>query len=113
MKTINLGYEAPDYGELATAAPEPEEKKTKTHYPSFYIHDAPKELMGLTDEGEALITFKVVNKTMSDREGKKSCSCELEVQSITPKNMPQMDSDGDQPDSEDAFDKYLEENDAD
>ena len=99
-KAIDLGYE---YPERAIASAPPEETKSEKHYPSLYISNCP-ELMGLED-GEAIITYKVVSRTESERKGKEDCSLELEITSIKPKNMPAPESEGES-DTEAAFAEY-------
>lgn len=80
-KTISLGVERPDYGSPEVAAPE-EPKKTKLAYPSLYISDL-KESIEMPDSGEATIKFKVVERRETERDGKTSCSYDLEVQDIS------------------------------
>jgi hypothetical protein len=52
---------------------------TRKYFPTFRYSG--KEL-DLPDEGEMTIRFKVVERTESERDGKKTCSYTIEVQSI-------------------------------
>lgn len=81
MKTISLGVERPDYGDSPVAS-QSEPKKTKMSYPSLYISDL-KESIEMPDSGEATIKFKVVERRETERDGKTSCSYDLEVQDIS------------------------------
>lgn len=58
----------------------------EVYYPSINVHD----VEGLDDLPEGEFTFtgkgKVVSYTESTRDGKESCSCELEIHSIKPSN---------------------------
>ena len=85
MKTIDLGKKS----ELLGATPEPAQensKEPKVYYPSLYLNfDGVEKLDGLGETGEAIIKYKVVSKTISEREGEKYCSIDLEIHSITPK----------------------------
>jgi hypothetical protein len=63
------------------------DEKDRVHYPDFHISDtAETRLLGIPDEGEATIKFKVVHRSHSehDRNGKKErrCSLTIEVQKI-------------------------------
>lgn len=108
MKRFNLGYKGPDYG-TASPVSAPEVPEQKTYYPSIYISDAPHELLKMADQGEATITFKVVNKQMNEnlREGKKTCQIELEIQSITPKGTSGMIEESKDTSGE-AIDEYFD-----
>jgi len=81
MKSISLGTERPDYSDSPISAPE-EPKKTKMVYPSLYISDL-KESIEMPDSGEATIKFKVIERRETERDGKTSCSYDLEVQDIS------------------------------
>jgi len=50
------------------------------YYPSF--HYSGEEELDLPDEGEMTVRFRVVERTESERNGKKTCSYTIEVQSI-------------------------------
>lgn len=105
MKAIDLGRKTDSMGAIAIPVGEPEDpKEPKIYYPSLYLSDCPPELMGLED-GEALITFRVVSQTESKREGNQSCGLELEITSITPKKMPAPEAEGES-DTEAAFADY-------
>jgi hypothetical protein len=79
MKTIDLGK---TYDGIEAAEPAEDSKEPKVHYPSLYLSDRP-ELANLPDEGTATIKFKVVSRSVNERDGEKTVSTELEIHSIT------------------------------
>lgn len=80
MKTIDLGktYDEPEI----SPAEDAESSESKIHYPSLYLSDRP-DLAGLPDSGTATIEFKVISRTVSERDGEKNVSIELEIHKIT------------------------------
>lgn len=80
-KAINLGVTPPKPSKADVAQPA---KKTGPYYPSVYINDIP-DLHKLPD-GEFTFTGtgKLISRKVEDRNGKKTCSCELEIHSIEP-----------------------------
>jgi hypothetical protein len=101
MKTIDLGTMRPDYS-IMTDAPAPEgasaesETPKKKVYPSLYISDLDTKL-DLPDSGEAIVKFKVVERRETERDGKKTCSYDIEIHELTPtaKKSSQKSSDDD------------------
>lgn len=75
-------------------------EKAKVYYPTIHLSD----VEGLEDLPEGEFEFegkgRVVSKTVSERDGKRYCSCEIEVQSIECE-----DCADEEPTIEDAFDK--------
>ena len=67
--------------EMSDAKPMP---AREVYYPSITVHDA--EGLGELPEGEFTFTGKgkVISYTESTRDGKDTCSCEIEIQSIKP-----------------------------
>ncbi|MCK9587974.1 MAG: hypothetical protein WC069_06430 [Candidatus Shapirobacteria bacterium] len=81
-KTYNLGAERPDYGSAEPANEKPEkELPKKMVFPSFYISEL-TDKMEIPSEGEATIKFKVVERRETERDGKSTCSYDLEVHSL-------------------------------
>jgi hypothetical protein len=81
-------------------------EKTKIDYPSFYCDGAPKELYDVAEEGTALVKYRVTNRTESERDGEKSYSVTIEIQSFD----PQVKRNGSGPLSKtkDRMDAYME-----
>lgn len=73
MKTIDLGQSYKD------SMPEMVAKKD-VHYPTLHI-DGDQEL-GLPESGELTVKFKRVSESHSERDGKVSYSCVLEIHKI-------------------------------
>jgi hypothetical protein len=65
-------------------SPKTDSKAPKVYYPSLYVSGI-DALDGLPD-GEFTFTGKgkVVSKTESTRDGKKTCSCDIEIHAIKP-----------------------------
>jgi hypothetical protein len=76
----------------------PDKKSSKVFYPSLHIGDI--EGLDKLPSGEFNFTGrgKVVHKSVTERNGKKSCSCEIEVMHLSPEGS----------DEEDGLDKELE-----
>ena len=81
------------------AAPSKKGKK-EVYYPSIHLSD----IEGLESLPEGEFEFegvgRVISKTISERGGKKTCSCEIEIKSIECEDCKEAD-----PSIEDAFDK--------
>ena len=77
MKPISLGskLEGP-------CCPAPEPSKSM-YYPSVYMNLDDSRLSDLPDSGTITFQFNKRSYTESTRDGKKSCSCELEFQAVT------------------------------
>lgn len=77
MKPISLGSkpEGP-----CCATPEPSKSM---YYPSVYMNLDDARLSNLPDGGTITFKFNKRSYTESTRDGKKSCSCELELQEVT------------------------------
>lgn len=63
--------------------------KNRIDHPSLYIWDAPKELLGIPKEGEAIIRYKVTSKTErvtenEDGEDEEKSSIDIEVIAFKP-----------------------------
>lgn len=56
-------------------------KKSKTYYPSLYI-DGSAALKGLPESGTMTVAFKRCSQTVSERDGKTSCSVSLDITKI-------------------------------
>lgn len=92
MKPIDLGYEE-DFDGCHISCEDKEEGKVR--YPCLYIYDAPKDLMNLEGEGEAVIRFKVRSRTISEKDdGKDKNSIDIEIRSIEPKQGTSKESNG-------------------
>lgn len=67
--------------EMSAAKPSPAKE---VYYPSIHVRDAE----GLEDLPDGEFTFtgkgKVVSYTETERDGKETCSCEIEIHSIKP-----------------------------
>ncbi len=82
-QTIDLGSSPDDPEEVSegdTKGP------SKTYYPSLYVSDVDSldEIPDTGTEFEFTAKGTVVSKTISERDGEKCCSFEIEVQQITP-----------------------------
>lgn len=55
----------------------------KEYYPCFYVSNNPK-FHNIPKEGTAIITYKKVSETDSNRGGKETYSCDIEVRSFEP-----------------------------
>lgn len=110
-KTIDLGTSPVNPESMATVV-EIDDAPVKINYPSLYISgrenldDAPST----GSEGTAVIQFRVISKSESDREKNgasvKESSLELEVKSIAFESSPKPPS---QDDSEDEIEEGLKE----
>jgi hypothetical protein len=110
-KPISLAQEVTDYSavEPPQTAKSDEDLPKKKVFPSIYISDAPPALFELPDEGEAVISFRVREKGMRERDGEKTCNCELEIISITPMKMESKAMEDSTLDSDKAIDEYFSE----
>lgn len=74
---INLGmsYDGPSGSIAIKDSDEP-----KKHYPSF--HYSGDQELGLPKSGEMTVRFKEVESSHSDRDGKKTYSCTVEIREI-------------------------------
>lgn len=77
---IDLGYSY-DMPEAALVAKAPSEKPIK-HYPTLHLSCGDVLLENLPDEGTLEVTFKVTNRTVSERNGKKAYDLTLEIREI-------------------------------
>lgn len=102
--TIDTGHKV-DYPEPISIPEQGQDSDAKVYYPSLHI-DGGAELKNIPEEGEALIRFKRVSKTISQHEdGPPKCSVSLEVTEITVHNYEE-----DAPESaQEAFDKIAKE----
>jgi hypothetical protein len=57
------------------------EDDDKAHYPSIYINK--DEEIKLPDSGQMVVKFEVVSREMSERDGKKSYSCQVKLKKIS------------------------------
>lgn len=117
---INLGREEIDWEKyhkdnptsapmLASPESDDSDKPKRMVYPTLYIHDAPSDLGSLPDTGTAVVKYRIIEKSISDRNGEKTARCELEIQSLTPKGKTAAVTEGDgQVDAESALDEYFE-----
>lgn len=83
---IDLGTMRPDYSAeilVPEGASSESDRPQKKFYPSLYISDL-SEKLELPDSGTATVTFKVVERRETERDGKKTCSYDLEIQDMTP-----------------------------
>lgn len=70
MDFINLGYTDRHSFCCGSMKDDDDDKKDeKVEYPCLYVYDAPKELLRIEGEGEAVIRYKVKSRTESTREG--------------------------------------------
>lgn len=76
--SIDLGKTMDGPLEPATAA---DSQKSKTYYPSLYI-DGSAALKGLPESGTMTVAFKRCSQTVSERDGKTSCSVSLDITKI-------------------------------
>jgi len=85
-KQIDLGISPAVSADVPISADVPVKAPAKVSYPTLYLGDVPE----LGDLPEGVFTFtatgRVVSYTETNREGKKKCSCEIEVHSIEPKS---------------------------
>lgn len=75
---IDLGHKHETPMQCEPAEPD----KNRVSYPSLYIASDSK--IDLPDSGDAIIRFKKVSSSESERDGKSSYSCELEIMAIKP-----------------------------
>ena len=83
-KKIDLGYKEVDWEKLpqpiaVTSSSEDSEKPMRTVYPTTYVHEAPSDMSDIPMEGYALVKYKVVERTVTDRKSKKSARMEIEL----------------------------------
>src|SRR5690348_10029044 len=78
---IDLGEKSSEAPMAISEAEEP--KEVQTWYPSIYLHDK-EEMPDIPEEGYARVKYKVTSKTISERDDKKRCSMEIEIQEIEP-----------------------------
>lgn len=100
-----IGLSAKREGNMPVDLSEPPEES----YPSLYLSDI-EGIESLPEEGEAVIRYKRRSITETEREGKESCSVELEIQAIKPSGKKTPDSHRKPADSEmeDAIDEGLD-----
>lgn len=59
------------------------ETKNDVHYPTLWVSgDAAKDLKDIPEEGVMKIRYKRVGLSVSERDGKKDCSVDLEVREV-------------------------------
>lgn len=110
--TIDLGK---SYDSMESTGSSPVKKTPKVSYPTLYVSGI-DSIDNLPDgEFKFSAVGKVVSKSESTRDGKTSCSCEIEVQSITPDQSDKSSAQGladslDQKDAEDMIDDGADEN---
>lgn len=63
--------------------PEVCDPMNKPYYPCVYISNNPK-ISEIPEEGTAIITYKKVSETESNRNGKHSYSCDIEIMTFEP-----------------------------
>lgn len=81
---IDLGVMRPDYGSVEpVAASSDKDLPKKKVYPSIYISDLEDE-PDIPDSGEAVIRYKVIEKCETERDGKKTCSYDIEIHEMSP-----------------------------
>lgn len=88
MPFINLGYTDKHTMCCHTEGKE-DDKEDKIEYPCLYVYDAPKELLDIEKEGEAVIRYRVTSKTESVREGRdgddeEKNSIDIEIRDFKP-----------------------------
>lgn len=82
-------------------------KDPEVHYPTLYLSDV-EGLGDLPEEGTAMIKFKRKNLTVTDREGKKSVSADIEIQSLDCNHKDKKSSKPEKS-AEEAFDETMAE----
>lgn len=78
---IDLGV-TPSKGEPSLSAPVSVGDSGPPYYPSLYMSFPDSRLDGLPEEGTITFRYKTVATTESERNGKESCSVELELRKI-------------------------------
>ncbi len=105
MKTIDLAEKNSDDHAMPV---EETSGGDSTWYPSIYVSDN-EALTDIPEEGTAEIKYRLKRvtetKTLENGEKKESCSCEIEILSITPK----AGSEKSEKSSDDAIEEGLEE----
>lgn len=82
MKAISLAIE-PDGDEKEEVCCSPLDKPTEGYKPTVYLSFPDSRLEGLPKSGTVTFRYKLVSTSASERNGKKSCSVELELSEIT------------------------------
>lgn len=81
MKPIDLGKKWD--GPMALPEAPGKDEESKVHYPCLYVDTKEgSDLADLPDEGTMTVRYKIVSRTLSEREGKKSASLSIDVQKI-------------------------------
>lgn len=82
-----------------------EEAKENIHYPTVYLEG--DEFAELPKEGVLVAKFKVVSKTIAERDGEKRVSCDVELRKLL--DVKAKDNPEPQEDRESALDKIRDE----
>lgn len=112
MSTINLGYQAPDYGAVPSTPVGEEGAPKKTVYPSLTVSEKPGLAKSLSVGQEITATVKLKVVEVLHRETSRSemygdkCRVEFEVLSMDPQGVRVESDDEDDEDGQAAFDKY-------
>lgn len=59
-------------------------EKSKTEYPSLVVDHCPEELYNVAEQGTALVKYRVTARSESEREGERTCSVVIDIQSFDP-----------------------------
>lgn len=80
FEKLDLGYKYPKNEWISSCKPD-----TKTHYPTLWMNNQEKDVMGIPEKGKATIKYRVVSRSVrEDGDGKKRYSMDIEVQSFEP-----------------------------